>query len=282
MRIGYMKKFSFGFTSAEGATHVAQPVDNRNLGFTLAEVLVTLGIIGVVAALTMPTLVSNHKKAVLKSQFKKAFSTISQAYDAAAVSLGYYPQCYYWEDYAAHHCSEYGEDNECTKYVYDDSGLEISYDINGPRSKCKPLFDAMANNLKVVKRCDGNAFADGCIPDYKGLDTVAKSNNSDLSDADATKQTSGCRGFRENNIKTKSTALVLADGSIYITYGTDDWYRYPLFLVDINGKKGPNKWGHDLFALQLKGAVGKEYWVSSGGCFYPEKDGVYPETMIKE
>lgn len=31
-------------------------------GFTLAEVLVTLGIIGVVAALTMPALIANYKK----------------------------------------------------------------------------------------------------------------------------------------------------------------------------------------------------------------------------
>ncbi len=37
--------------------------------FTLAEVLITLGIVGVVAAITMPTLIANHRKKVLKSQF---------------------------------------------------------------------------------------------------------------------------------------------------------------------------------------------------------------------
>lgn len=31
-------------------------------GFTLAEVLITLGIVGVVAALTIPTIVQNYKK----------------------------------------------------------------------------------------------------------------------------------------------------------------------------------------------------------------------------
>ena len=41
----------------------------RKHAFTLAEVLVTLGIIGVVAALTMPTLMANHQKAVQKAQF---------------------------------------------------------------------------------------------------------------------------------------------------------------------------------------------------------------------
>ena len=44
--------------------------------FTLAEVLVTLGIIGVVAAMTMPTLINNQRKAVLSSQFKKQYNVL--------------------------------------------------------------------------------------------------------------------------------------------------------------------------------------------------------------
>lgn len=36
-------------------------------GFTLAEVLITLGIIGVVAAMTIPTLIANTRAAQLKS-----------------------------------------------------------------------------------------------------------------------------------------------------------------------------------------------------------------------
>ena len=47
--------------------------------FTLAEVLVTLGIIGVVAAMTMPTLIGNTKPKELEAQFKKAHSMLSQA-----------------------------------------------------------------------------------------------------------------------------------------------------------------------------------------------------------
>lgn len=47
--------------------------------FTLAEVLITLGIIGVVAAITMPTLISNHKKRVVETKLQKAYSMIAQA-----------------------------------------------------------------------------------------------------------------------------------------------------------------------------------------------------------
>ena len=50
----------------------------KRFGFTLAEVLITLGIIGVVAAMTIPTLISNTNGAQFKTGFKKALSTLSR------------------------------------------------------------------------------------------------------------------------------------------------------------------------------------------------------------
>ncbi len=47
--------------------------------FTLAEVLITLGIIGVVAAMTMPTLLNSTQGAQYRTAFKKALSVLSQA-----------------------------------------------------------------------------------------------------------------------------------------------------------------------------------------------------------
>lgn len=47
--------------------------------FTLAEVLITLGIIGVVAAMTMPTLIQNYKKHVYVGQLKTTISVLNQA-----------------------------------------------------------------------------------------------------------------------------------------------------------------------------------------------------------
>lgn len=52
---------------------------NKRFGFTLAEVLITLGIIGVVAAMTIPTLIANTNGAKFRSQFKKTVSTLNQA-----------------------------------------------------------------------------------------------------------------------------------------------------------------------------------------------------------
>ena len=47
--------------------------------FTLAEVLITLVIIGVIAAVTVPTIIANSNQESRKSQFKKAVSTLNNA-----------------------------------------------------------------------------------------------------------------------------------------------------------------------------------------------------------
>ena len=52
----------------------------KKCAFTLAEVLITLGIIGVVAAITLPNLMAAYKARVLRSQFMKSYSLIQQAY----------------------------------------------------------------------------------------------------------------------------------------------------------------------------------------------------------
>lgn len=54
-------------------------LSNIRDGFTLAEVLITLGIIGVVAAMTMPTLMNSTQGAQYKAAYKKALSALSQA-----------------------------------------------------------------------------------------------------------------------------------------------------------------------------------------------------------
>ena len=47
--------------------------------FTLAEVLIALSVIGIVAALTIPSLVQLHRKLVVETKLKKAYNTISNA-----------------------------------------------------------------------------------------------------------------------------------------------------------------------------------------------------------
>ena len=76
-----------GFTLAEGTTQVVHFDNIRRSAFTLAEVLITLGIIGVIAAMTIPTLTANYRHKVLETQFKKHYSVLSQV--AATIKYEY-------------------------------------------------------------------------------------------------------------------------------------------------------------------------------------------------
>lgn len=51
----------------------------RQIGFTLAEILITLGIIGIVASMTIPTILQNAQDTQFHSGWKKAYSEIAQA-----------------------------------------------------------------------------------------------------------------------------------------------------------------------------------------------------------
>ena len=95
----------------QGATHVGTFDNNRRAAFTLAEVLITIGIIGVVAALTIPTLISNYQQFVLNVQFKKTYSLITQTVDNVNLDFGYLPQCYYSNNNMSNAVS-----NECEKF----------------------------------------------------------------------------------------------------------------------------------------------------------------------
>jgi len=102
--------------------------------FTLAEVLITLVIIGIVAALTIPTAINKYKEEELKSQFKKAYSTLSQAVNKTFLNDFYgYADCY----------------------------------MGGSYNDCKKFYDAMAKNLNVSKICRGNALSKGCLPVFQ-------------------------------------------------------------------------------------------------------------------
>lgn len=63
-------------------------ITTKKSGFTLAEVLITLGIIGVVAAMTMPVLVSNYRKNVVETRLKKFYSSMNQAIKMAEAEYG--------------------------------------------------------------------------------------------------------------------------------------------------------------------------------------------------
>ena len=60
---------------------------NKN-AFTLAEVLITLAVIGVVAALTIPPLIQSYRKQVIETRLKRFYSVINQAVKLAEIDNG--------------------------------------------------------------------------------------------------------------------------------------------------------------------------------------------------
>lgn len=122
------KRFFFNKISHEFQQYMA---------FTLAEVLITLGIIGVVASLTIPTLIQKQQEIATATALKKAYSTLSQAYNLTVQDNG----------------------------TPDNWNLVALNDVDG----AVEMINKVAPYLKSIKNCGKQG---GCWPNfmYKNLD----------------------------------------------------------------------------------------------------------------
>lgn len=73
---------------------------------------------------------------------------------------------------------------------------------------------------------------------------------------------------------------MLADGQIILTYGTT--FSPTIFAVDVNGKKGPNKWGYDLFEFSTAGSLVSPIVIDYGRCNVIDKGGKSTKNMLLE
>jgi prepilin-type N-terminal cleavage/methylation domain-containing protein len=100
-------------------------------GFTLAEVLITLAIIGVVAALSIPSVVKNYQETQFKTAYKKAFSDLNRVF-AQTIAFNEFPE----------------RKNDC-------------YDVNFANF----VYDTIKENFKSIKECSAqdlyNCWAKG-------------------------------------------------------------------------------------------------------------------------
>ena len=232
--------------------------------FTLSEMIVALGIIAVIAALTIPSVVYNVNNRANSALLKKAVVKLNEVVELSLSESRFqpYPKCYYYRK---------------------NPGVRDF-------SQCKELYAFMKENLRTTKICDSNGVSEGCIPQYKGKDTVYKENNPPPPD-DATQDekdkyqddlegaTEGCTGWSYDNLTSKP-AIVTSDGITLIPY-TNDFSEFPIFAVDVNGKKAPNRFGYDVFFLQLYGGDGEiPSFDTANDCEYIEKGGYTTQEMI--
>ena len=245
---------SSDFVSKLGSKEVSKKLRNfiplpeveGKCAFTLAEVLITLGVIGVVAALTLPSIVHNIQKVVLKNQFKRAYSNFYNAIKYVQVQNGAPYACFYWDKrpYGGTECSEFNEYGSCIKWTLAD-GSPLPNDYMGKTSDCRKFTEDLVKALNVVKFCKNNALANGCVTDsFRGVDKIKAEQNPD-------KIIDPTQTFGDVGVKQKYPAFITADGVLYSRYSSMD--DLPVFMVDVNGHKGPNKWGYDIFSFTING-----------------------------
>ncbi|MBP3924598.1 type II secretion system protein [bacterium] len=105
----------FAFCSLTNSTLSQRERISSKAAFTLAEVLITLGIIGVVAAMTLPALIQNHRNHVAETRLKKFYSAINQAITASEAVNGDRTE---WHNASGYNIPESGR-NEQAKVWFD-------------------------------------------------------------------------------------------------------------------------------------------------------------------
>ena len=192
-------------------------ITSKAAAFTLAEVLITLAVIGIVAALTLPGLIQNHNE--------KAWSTAKDL----------------WE-------------KKLTETV---RRMNIDGVMTGHEST-EDFMNTFKNYMKVIKTCDNNDINKCYSP--KIVQTGSDSEPIEVETSDL--KTAENLGNSEWGTNTMS--FVIADGTtVIMAYNPNCAYADPIedtgsqvsclgFMVDVNGKKGPNKVGDD---IALKGQI---------------------------
>ena len=225
------------FTLAEGATHVVHNDNSGRVAFTLAEVLITLGIIGVVAAMTLPTLIQQHQKQVYVTGLKKGLSTVQNMIQKIVA-----------DEEASDMYSTSLFDGMCTN---DAGSCEDSYgNISG-------LDNIVPKYIKTVKSCTDSecdiVYSDGWINNNK-----FKSNNykGPVTEWILSQTQGGVKGFYSNDGMiyyfgfNGQVASVSHTGKKEVGLAT---------CIDVNGEKSPNTRGRDLFCFTFTPAYGQKF-----------------------
>ena len=191
------ERVKYGFTLAE----VFSPCRKvkLNFGFTLAEVLITLGIIGVVAAVIIPSLIQKYQEQETVTRLKNVYSTVSNAYIR----------------------------------ILEEDGDPTNWGMNKDNF-ATITTEKFSKYIKNVKICDSSKQNSRCFV-QKRLDLLG------------------------NNMPVISgiPSLIMPNGAV-IGFSTQDWSQIETceilnfcfcILVDVNGNREPNQWGHDTFTF---------------------------------
>ncbi len=178
--------------------------------FTLAEVLITLGIIGVVAALTIPALITNYQKTQYSVSAKKAYTQMNQVLQQLAVNNG---------------------------------TIESIADYFGSSTDAG---QAIASKYKVVKTCPPSQQDEECFAKFDNNYDGSANSTSIWNGArtyykfiTADGMSFAVYSYDDNCTQNKGFAAAPDAPPTNSTCG--------LVFIDVNGKKKPNYLGRDVF-----------------------------------
>lgn len=170
------------------------------IAFTLAEILIVLFIIGIVASLTVPGLIQNLQNAEMKVAWKKSYADLEQATGRILI------------DYQT--LKNICFDNNCLRDIY------LKY-------------------MSSAKACGDDSSNGNCWHKYNEVKTLS--------------------GYVESGWED-TEGMILNNGALVrILYDTSTcdnvaWWGIPAcgyISVDVNGFRGPNTYGKDIFFIYL-------------------------------
>lgn len=238
-------------------------INFKKSGFTLSEVLICLGLIGVLSTLTIPTIGNSVQKKSRLAEFRSAYAKMESTLKNLELNHGGIYACYSGE--------------ALDSSDFEDYGLKRNETAPTAVGECSIFIHSFTRALGATRTCNGKGenktpISGGCIPASNYPKYICGMN------------------FAE-----AKQAYVFDNSMIFMTMYEPTNELFPsAFAIDVNGRKGPNKWGQDIFLFSLavtetKTVNGIEYVKNVGflqpnvekEC-YASKDGKSTHDMIKE
>ena len=221
-------------------------LNGKKSAFTMAEILLSLTIIGVVAAITLPSLIGNINERTWNTQKKALHARMAQALALMPQLNGY---------------GGFTTSTNASGQAVETSGVAQAF-----------ITEGLSKVLKITNVCDSQKLEDcGVAPTYTTLAGGTKSVARDLLTFDPLFSNTFSDQYKVNsasfNYNTKAAAFEAQNGESIVLYynpfcqdnkdiptpAANSWYwdhaqQYMCanFVVDLNGAKGPNKVGQDI------------------------------------
>ncbi|MBO6086780.1 type II secretion system protein [bacterium] len=204
--------------------------------FTLAEVLITLGVIGVVASITLPTLIKEYNKHAWVNALKQNYSLLNQGFKKMMADDGV----------------EFIADTEVWRAI--GGSYSCNRDVDISSDYCKDFYAQLKKYFKIVRIGKG-------ILNYSGINGSGETYEATVYKYKY--RNSSSENIYWYNIIYLSNGAMIWDYSFYknpsITSNCDAIHtagghmcgQAGEFYIDVNGNRGPNEFGKDIFYFYI-------------------------------